>query len=80
MGLCMSDIAHEMLRMFGLSMGLDVESNQRVAKIREIREREMETISEGRKKRPAEPTVVLQRRPAEKGITEWFPLKRRTRR
>ena len=38
----MSDIAHEMLRMYGLSMGIDVSSNQRLAKIREIREQEMQ--------------------------------------
>lgn len=71
----MSDIAHEMLRMFGLSMGIDVQSNQRLAKIREIREQEMQAIGEGRAHRQAEPTVALQRRPAIKGSTSWFPFK-----
>lgn len=71
----MSDIAHEMLRMFGLSMGIDVESNQRVTKMREIREQEMQALAEGRKRHPDEPTVVLKRRPSVKGSTSWFPFK-----
>ena len=74
----MSDIAHEMLRMFGLSMGIDVVSNQRVAKIREIREQEMQALGEARK-RPAEPTVILEpqktKRRAVKGSTQWFPFR-----
>jgi hypothetical protein len=71
-----SDIAHEMLRMFGLSMGIDVKSNQRLAKIREIREQEMEEIAEG-KPRAKEPTVLLQRRPSTTGSTHWIPPKPR---
>ena len=75
----MSDIAHEMLRMFGLSMGIDVSSDQRVQKIREIREQEMQASSNGRRRWAQEPTIVLQqprpRKRAIKGSTTWFPFK-----
>ena len=60
-----------MLRMFGLSMGIDVKSNQRLAKIREIREQEMQDIAEG-KSHAKEPAVLLRRR-AIKGSTPWIP-------
>ena len=72
----MSDIAHEMLRMFGLSMGIDVKSNQRLAKIREIREQEMQEIAEG-KSHAKEPTVLLRRGKTTTGSTPWIPFKKK---
>lgn len=71
----MSDIARDMLRMYGLGMGLDVESNQRLAKARELRHREeLDAEDEERVETPdaPEPTVVLRRR-AITGSVPWIP-------
>jgi hypothetical protein len=72
----MSDIAREMLRMFGLGMGLDVASNQRLAKARELRERELDRSPELDRTPELERSPEAPSKPKLRvlyGSTPWIP-------
>ncbi len=70
----MSDIARDMLRMFGLGMGLDVRSNQRLAKVRELRQRELDALEAERDDEWLTPPSGDRRRVrVARGTVPWIP-------